>query len=85
LLQVGVDYFYRFGYLADRYMTITQSFYLENFFATNTYSMADFFINAQMSKVRVFLRFSHLNQNIGANGYLLALIIQAQEGHFNWV
>jgi hypothetical protein len=71
LIQIGIDYFYRFGYNADGYASVYQNFYLQNNFPTNAYSMLDFFVNAQISKARIFMRFSHLNQGFGGNGYFV--------------
>jgi hypothetical protein len=69
LIQLGADFFWRSTYYANKYMPITQQFYLNNDFPVNSYLIADVFLNAQIKKVNVFIKFSHINQGLPNAGY----------------
>jgi len=62
--QIGVDVFYNSAYFADDYMPLTRQFYLQNEMKLGGYPYMDFFINAKISKARVFFKVTHFNSGL---------------------
>jgi len=61
-LQFGVDLHWKSDYYGDKYMPVTQQFYLQNDFNIESYLVADAFVNLKVNKgVRLFAKFSHFN------------------------
>jgi hypothetical protein len=71
LLQVGASVYYTSNYYADSYMPATGEFYLQNTKQYGNYPFIDFFINASVKTVRVFIKVDHLNSGWNGNNYVL--------------
>lgn len=67
--QFGVQAYMPTGYFADAYMPVTQQFYLQNSFELKTYPVIDVFINADIKSLNVFLKMSHVNDELWEPGY----------------
>ena len=68
-LQVGLAAQYRSTYLGDAYMPLTQQFYLQNQSPLAAYVATDAFVNYRINRVRMMLKFTHLNQGLSTPGY----------------
>ncbi|MEJ8802277.1 putative porin [Pontibacter sp. H249] len=69
--QVGVQAYMPSGYFADVYMPVTQQFYLQDGFKLNTYPVIDVFLSADIKTVNVFLKMSHVNNELWEPGYFV--------------
>ena len=70
-MQIGATLLYTSAYFANEYMPATAQFYLQNETKTGNYPFIDFFINAQIKTVRIFLKIDHLNSGLSGNNYAL--------------
>lgn len=72
-IQLGVSGVYRSSYLGYSYQPVTQQFQLPSSIydqqQTKAALGADVFANLRITRVRVFLKFSHLNQGLPKPGY----------------
>ncbi|MDF2438721.1 MAG: hypothetical protein K0Q95_3097 [Bacteroidota bacterium] len=71
LLQIGASVFYTSSYYSNAYMPATSQFYLQNDYKYGSYPFIDFFINAQVKSVRVFIKVDHLNSGWTGNKYIM--------------
>ncbi len=71
-IQAGLDLHYKSRYKADAYMPLTGQFYLQNKQEVEGYVLADAFANFRVNRVRLFVKFSHVNQGIISPGYFVA-------------
>ncbi len=67
--QVGFEGRYWSGYFPDAYMPATQQFVLQNVLATEPFPVIDFFVNAQVKTVTVFLKVNNLAYGLGGRNY----------------
>ncbi len=67
--QIGIDVHYKSGYFADAYMPVSKQFYLQDNFFVEGYAIIDLFLNVKVKNLRLFLRFSHVNQ-LPDSGYV---------------
>jgi hypothetical protein len=70
LMQIGFDFFWKSSYDANYYMPVTQQYYLNNSFNVPSYLLADFFLDAQIKRVNIFIKVSHVNQ-LPLKGYFI--------------
>jgi hypothetical protein len=70
-LQIGAAVFYTSSFYADAYMPATGQFYLQDERKYGNYPFIDFFINAQIKTVRIFIKVDHLNSGWNGNNYIL--------------
>jgi hypothetical protein len=68
-LQVGLQFRYITGIYSDAYMPATSQFFLQNNRKVGDYPYVDFFINARIKMVRIFLKVDHLNAGLSGTGY----------------
>lgn len=73
-INAGAEIYYRSAYYADNYMPLTRQFYLQNDKKAWGYPVVDVFANMKISKVRLFLKFAHVNQGFPANGYFVSSV-----------
>lgn len=71
-LQFGVSVLWFSGYYANAYMPATSQFYLQNDRVIGNYPFFDFFINAKIKTVRIFLKLDHFNSGLSGNNYFIA-------------
>ncbi|MBC5991658.1 putative porin [Pontibacter cellulosilyticus] len=69
--QFGVQAYMPTSYFADAYMPVTQQFYLQNNLELRTYPVIDVFVNADIKTVNVFLKMSHVNDELWEPGYFV--------------
>ncbi|OFY83941.1 MAG: hypothetical protein A3F72_06090 [Bacteroidetes bacterium RIFCSPLOWO2_12_FULL_35_15] len=70
-MQIGVSVFYNSAYFADSYMPATAQFYIQDNMKYGNYPFIDFFINARIKTVRVFIKIDHLNSGWMGKNYIL--------------
>ncbi len=70
-MQIGASIFYNSAYYANTYMPATGEFYLQNNKKYGDYPFIDFFINAQIKTVRIFIKIDHLNSGLMGNNYMI--------------
>jgi Putative porin len=74
-MQVGVDVFFRSAWVGNRYMPVTQQYYLGNAGSTfnrlDAYALCDVFLTMQVKTARFFVKMAYVNQGLGSNGYLV--------------
>ncbi|WP_299821925.1 putative porin [uncultured Pontibacter sp.] len=67
--QFGVQAYMPTGYFTDAYMPVTQQFYLQNDIQLTTYPVIDVFVNADIKSLNIFLKMSHVNDQLWEPGY----------------
>ncbi len=61
-VSAGIDMHYRNSYFADSYDPVTQQFYIQDDFEIPGYFLADVYLNAKISTVKIFLKMTYVNQ-----------------------
>lgn len=89
-IQSGFELHYKSNYYADAYMPVTQQFYLNDNFLVNGYISADAFADLRINRVRLFVKFSHINQGLlPPGGYYASAYFPAMKRVFgfgvNWL
>ncbi len=69
-MQIGFSIFYTSFYYANAYMPATSQFYIQDNKKYGNYPFVDFFINAKIKMVNVFLKIDHLNSGLSGNTYM---------------
>ncbi|MDY7393969.1 putative porin [Aureibaculum sp. 2210JD6-5] len=64
-LQTGVTLKYFTAYNMNSYSPVLSEFYVQNGEKIGGYPMLDFFINAQVQRTRLYLKFEHFNSSFG--------------------
>ncbi|RDV16350.1 hypothetical protein DXT99_03865 [Pontibacter diazotrophicus] len=62
--QLGVQTTYMSSYYADAYMPVTQQFYVQDHFQVQGYPVVDVFLNADIKTVNLFVKMSHVNDQL---------------------
>ncbi len=71
--QIGMDCNYTTSYSAMAYQPATMSFYRQESIQVGNYPMMDAYANLRLSKVRIYLLYSHFNQGLfGGSNYFSA-------------
>lgn len=87
-INAGAEIYYRTAYYADNYMPLTRQFYLQNDRKAWGYPVVDIFANMKISKVRIFLKFAHVNQGFPDTGYFVGSVYPGMRRTFmigaNW-
>jgi hypothetical protein len=72
-IQTGLEFHYKSSYYADAYMPAIQQFHLQDKQYIEGYLQADAFADMRINRVRIFVKFAHVNQGItqgnGEKGY----------------
>ncbi len=71
-LQIGASVFYTSAYYANAYMPATAQFYLQDNKKYGDYPFINFFVNAQIKTVRIFIKIDHLNSGWMKNKSMLS-------------
>jgi len=71
-LQIGATLSWFSGYYANAFMPATSQFYLQNERIIGNYPFVDFFVNAKVKMVRIFIKVDHLNSGLTGNNYFIA-------------
>jgi hypothetical protein len=89
ILQAGIDVFYNTSYFGNAYMPATKSFYLQNRKKTGDYFYGDFFLNLQVKRARLFLKYVNLGFFLNDFRYYTVPSYPMQDGGFrfgvNWM
>lgn len=70
-IRIGVDNFYKSAYNAPAYNPVNQQFYLQDNVPVWGYNVSDAFVSFRVRRVRIALKFAHVNQNIIPNKTLI--------------
>jgi hypothetical protein len=70
--QFGLDMHYKSAYKPYGYMPAIGQYHLQNGFTANAYLVADAFANVRINRVRLFVKFAHVNQDLPDPGYFVA-------------
>jgi len=73
LAMLGFDLFYNTRYYADAYMPSLTTFYRQSEKTLGNYPYLDVFLNLQLKRVRLFLKFEHLNSGWIDDNYFSVL------------
>jgi hypothetical protein len=69
-LQVGAQVSYSMGYYANAYNPALSDFHLQNDKQVGNYPFIDVFLNLRVKKLRMFVKFTHINAGwLGYNYY----------------
>jgi hypothetical protein len=82
-IQAGVELHYKSAYFANAYMPAIQQFHLQNTQPVEGYLQADVFADMRINRVRLFLKFTNVNQYI-SNGYYATPGFAAMGKTFNF-
>jgi hypothetical protein len=63
---------YKSAYAPYRYMPAIGQYHLQDGFTANAYLVADAFANVRINRVRLFVKFAHVNQDLPDPGYFVA-------------
>jgi hypothetical protein len=62
IVQFGVDMFWKSTYLANKYMPVTNQYYLNREFIVRNYTLLDVFLNVKIKTASIFLKVNNINQ-----------------------
>ena len=79
-MQPGVDLYYYSAFYADAYMPETRMFYTQDQIKTGNYLYCDLFINFQIKRANIFVKYQHLNAGFTNYNYYLMPHYPAQDG-----
>jgi Putative porin len=68
-IQTGVELHYKSSYYADGYMPAIQQFHLQSKQEILGYLQTDVFADLRINRVRLFVKFAHVNQGLFNGGY----------------
>jgi hypothetical protein len=68
-IQTGVELHYKSSYYADGYMPAIQQFHLQDKQEILGYLQTDVFADLRINRVRLFVKFAHVNQGLFNGGY----------------
>lgn len=71
LFQLGIDINYRAGYFADKYMPVTQHYYLNRNEFIESYFYTDFFLNMEIQRVVGFAKMTFVDESLFREGYFI--------------
>ncbi len=87
-INAGAEIYYRSTYYADNYNPLNRQFYLQSERKVWGYPVVDVFANMKVSKVRLFLKFAHVNQGFPESGYFVGSVYPGMRRTFllgaNW-
>ncbi len=83
-VQIGVDVKYHTEYYTPAFMPATGQFYLQNQIKVGNYPFLDAFVNLQLKRARIFLKFDHVNQSLMERNYFLTMGYPYSPMRFKW-
>lgn len=69
--QLGLELTFFSSYYPQAYMPATRQFFQQNTYKSASYPYVDFFINLKIKRLRVFLKFDHLNSGLMGYNYFM--------------
>lgn len=67
--QIGSEVIYFSGYYADSWMPATRQFYLQNDKQLKSYPQFDIFVNLQIKRANIFIKYQHINAGLISYSY----------------
>jgi len=67
--QMGLELFFNSANNSDMYNPALRQFYLQEDIETGNYPLVNFFLNAQIKTMKIYLQVEHLNQGLSGNRY----------------
>ncbi len=83
-VQVGMDVKYHTEYYTPAYMPATGQYYVQNETKIGNYPFMDAFVNFQLKRARIFLKFDHINQSFLDRNYFLTVGYPHSPMRFKW-
>lgn len=83
-VQIGVDAKYHTEYYTPAFMPATGQYYLQNKMKIGNYPFLDAFVNLQLKRARIFLKFDHLNQSLMDRNYFMTMGYPYSPFRFKW-
>ncbi|MGQ1784970.1 MULTISPECIES: putative porin [unclassified Saccharicrinis] len=83
-VQIGLDVKYHTEYYTPSYMPATGQFYLQDKMKIGNYPFMDAFMNLQLKRARIFLKFDHFNQSLLDRNYFLTVGYPYTPIRFKW-
>ncbi|MBC8486583.1 MAG: hypothetical protein H8D45_11150 [Bacteroidetes bacterium] len=84
ILQTGIDAFYNTSYYGYSYMPATKSFYIQNEKEVGDYIYANVFLNLQIKRARLFLKYHNLGFLFKDFSYFTVPSYPMQDGGFRF-
>ncbi len=84
ILQTGIDVFYNTSYFGYAYMPAIKSFYLQNIRETGDYFYGDVYLNLQIKRARLFLKYVNLGYLFKDFRYYTVPSYPMQDGGFRF-
>ena len=70
-IQIGFNAQYYSEFYGKAYSTAINQYYLQTEKKVGNYPFVDFFLNARIKPVRIFVKLDHINQGFSGNNYIL--------------
>ncbi|GAF03063.1 putative porin [Saccharicrinis fermentans] len=83
-VQIGMDVKYHTEYYTPTYMPATGQFYLQDKMKIGNYPFMDAFMNLQLKRARIFVKFDHFNQSLMDRNYFLTVGYPYAPIRFKW-
>lgn len=83
-LQLGVDIRYHKAYYAPKYMPALMQYYAQSEQKVGDYGFFDPFINFHLKRIRVYVKYEHVNSKWGSKDYFLSPNYPAAPGTFKF-
>jgi hypothetical protein len=84
ILQTGANVFYNTPYQAYAYMPATRAFYVQNEKELGNYFYTNVFINLQIKRARLFLKYFNLGSAFGDYNYFMVPSYPMKDGGFRF-
>lgn len=84
ILQTGIDALYNTAYYAYDYMPATKSFYIQNDKEVGNYVYVDVFLNLQIKRARLFLKYVNLGSLLSFYSYFTVPSYPMQDDGFRF-
>jgi len=84
IIQTGIDAFYNTSYYGYSYMPATRSFYIQNEKEVGDYIYANVFLNLQIKRARLFLKYHNLGFLFKDFSYFTVPSYPMQDGGFRF-
>ena len=72
-VQIGLDVKYHTEYYTPAYMPATGQYYVQNEQKVGDYPFMDAFVNLQLKRARIFVKFDHFNQSLMDRNYFMTI------------
>lgn len=82
--QIGATLTYHTKWKPVSYMPALKDFYIQDEFSAGNYPYVDLFVNFAIKRVRIFLKYSHINSYFSGYNYIMSPKYPLEDGGFNF-